>query len=367
MRQITPTNHDGTIQLKFSFSGKRYSFNPIPGGQYECTRDLATARSIAVQIQNDILAGYFDTSLNKYRLNHKKPDPIPKEVDPLKNLLDLWDRWVEHLVLSASTKNHHYKTIRNQIAKINPRIAEITWLIESNLSPSTFNQRLGYLNSCLNWGVLSGLVSVNPYEKIKTRRVVVTEIKPFSLEEIRLILEGFDKVAPHYTPFVKILFTTGVRISEAIGLKWQHIDFDRGHISITESLSRDWSGNGYSRTRRSTKSKGRILPMNEPIRDLLSSIKTSAVTPEDLVFTSIEGLPIDDGNFRNRYWVKVLQMQKIPYRHPYTTRHTMISHGLEQGTSLAGLAYLAGHANTQMIIKNYAHMVNRPLLPDLFS
>ncbi len=72
MRTIKPINHNRTIQLKFSHGGKRHTFNPIPGGQYNCAKDLATARAIAVQIQNDILAGYFDTSLNKYRLAPKK-------------------------------------------------------------------------------------------------------------------------------------------------------------------------------------------------------------------------------------------------------------------------------------------------------
>lgn len=79
MRDIKPTNHNGSIQLKFSFGGKRYSFNPVPGGSYTSKRDLATANAIATRIQNDILAGCFDPTLDKYRLTPKtRPNHRPK-------------------------------------------------------------------------------------------------------------------------------------------------------------------------------------------------------------------------------------------------------------------------------------------------
>ena len=92
MRDINPINNNGSIKLKFSFGGKRYSFNPIPGGDYSNKRDLANAKAIATRIQNDILAGYFDPTLDRYRLSPKAPaKPQPK------NLLELWDLWVESL------------------------------------------------------------------------------------------------------------------------------------------------------------------------------------------------------------------------------------------------------------------------------
>ncbi|WP_148220243.1 hypothetical protein [Nostoc punctiforme] len=43
-------------------SGKRYSFNPIHGGQFANNRDFKTTQAIASQIQNDILAKNIDSA-----------------------------------------------------------------------------------------------------------------------------------------------------------------------------------------------------------------------------------------------------------------------------------------------------------------
>ena len=67
MREIISVNNSGSIQLKFSVNGKRYSFNPIKGGQFDNKRDLANAYATATKIQNDIIAGYFDSPLKKYK------------------------------------------------------------------------------------------------------------------------------------------------------------------------------------------------------------------------------------------------------------------------------------------------------------
>jgi len=48
-------------------------------------------------------------------------------------------------------------------------------------------------------------------------------IDPFDRVEIAAIVQGFesDRYFKHYTPFVKFLFMTGCRTSEAVGLQRQ--------------------------------------------------------------------------------------------------------------------------------------------------
>lgn len=222
------------------------------------------------------------------------------------------------------------------------------------------------IRGCCKWAITQGYIKVNPYLDLKLRRDSPKEIKPFALEEIRLILEGFDTLAPHYSPFVRFLFATGARTSEAIGLRWGHVDFSRGEIIIKESLPKDLTGNGYTRVRKETKTGNiRRLPLSSQLRSLLTDMKPPKANPDDLVFTTPNDHIIDADNFRDRQWRKVLLTQGVPYRKPYTTRHTMVSHAIEQGIPITGVAYLAGHKDTTMIIKNYGHMINRPDLPDI--
>lgn len=367
MREIEPINNNGSIQLKFSYAGKRYSFNPIPKGDYNDKRDIGTARAIATQIQNDILAKNFDPTLNRYRLTPKPQslqtsDPQSKP----KTLIEVWDCWVTSLNLPVATREHHYKAIRQQIIKANPALLDTAWLTQANLSPSTFNQRLGYLKACYRWAISKGLLDINPYGGVKTRKTTPRSVKPFTNKEITAIIRGFEEFAPHYAPFVKFLMATGVRTSEAIGLRWGHVDFDGGVITIRESLSRDWAGNGYRRVKKETKTgSDRQLKMTEELSELLYLLKPNNPNRDALIFTTVKGKTIDDGNFRERYWVKVLTKVGVNYRNIYTTRHTTASHAIEQGTPITGVAYLLGHTDTTMVIKNYGHMINRPSLPTI--
>lgn len=364
MRPIQPLDNNGSITLRFSISGKRYIFNPIPGGQYSNPRDLATARAIATQIQNDVLAGIFDSSLNRYRLVESTPAK-PESPKPL-DLLHLWDLWVDGLDLSPATKADHYEMVRRMILKAFPKVADLTWLTSSKLAASTWNKRLGYLNTCGNWAVSKGLLEVNPYASLKPRKATKPEIKPFSATEIKAILQGFRDHAPHYLPFVKFLFATGVRTSEAIGLRWNHVDFDLGLLTISESLSRDRAGNGYQKRRKATKSRNtRQLPISESLGALLLELKPAKPDPNGLVFKTVRGCSIDTGNFREDYWKPVLERVGVPYRVPHTTRHTMISHAIEQGIPITGVAYLAGHTDTRMVMTTYGRMINRPSLPEM--
>ena len=65
MLPIVPVNNNGSIQLKFTVDGQRYSFNPIRGGKYTNKRHLGIAAGIATQVQNDILASVFDRTFRR--------------------------------------------------------------------------------------------------------------------------------------------------------------------------------------------------------------------------------------------------------------------------------------------------------------
>ena len=371
MRDIVPVNNNGSIQLKFTVDGQRYSFNPIRGGKYANKRHLGIATGIATQIQNDILASVFDSTLDKYRHLPNAAKPAGKarkekaKGNLVKQLLPIWDAWVDTLELNPETKADHYEMIRRMIVKADAKTTDVNWLVEATIAASTFNKRLGYLKSCGKWAVSEGKILDNPFERVKPRKTTKIEVKPFTVAEIQAILETFEERYTHYAPFVRFLFMTGVRTSEAIGLCWKHIDFNQGVIVICESLSKDRTGNGYKRVRKSTKTGNtRYLSISPELAKMLRGIQPAKAKPEDLVFRSALGCVIDAGNFRED-WVTVLDSLKIPYRKPYTTRHTLLSHAIEQGMPITSVAYIAGHSDSRMVMQTYGHMINRPDLPDL--
>ena len=84
--------------------------------------------------------------------------------------------------------------------------------------------------------------------------------------------------------------------------------------------------------------------------------------PDQLIFTDSRGKPIDDAKLRIA-WKAVCKVANIPYRPPYTARHTLISLGIEQGWTLPQAAQVAGHTSTQMVMNVYGHAMTKPRLP----
>lgn len=356
MREIKVTNNNGSCQLKFSVSGRRYSFNPVPGASYSNKRDLSTVQAIAIRIQNDILAGCFDPSLNRYRTVQAIRLERPKDA------LALFDRWLSTLDIPAHTLAGHYKYTRKMIEKARARLDDTRWFTDSKLSARTLKDRLSLLKMCWSWAVQEGLIAANPWLKVKLPKQSRNEIQPFSRTEIQAILDGFKAKAPHYVPFASFLLLTGCRLSEAIGLCWQDVDMEQGTITIRRSLSIDRTGNGYRRVMKPTKTGSvRVLPMSEPLRAVLSELPKQ----HDLVFLTVTGKPIDGGNFREDHWKPILASVGVPYRKIHTARHSVLSHAIAQGTPMTGVAYLAGHKDTRMVMTTYGHMIDRPKLPEL--
>jgi len=74
---------------------------------------------------------------------------------------------------------------------------------------------------------------------------------------------------------------------------------------------------------------------------------------------------MDDHRFCNRAWQSVLTKTGVEYRHPYTCRHTMISHALAKGLPPMTIAEMVGH-DPEVLFKHYAADIHGGLqLPDL--
>jgi integrase len=363
MRVIKPTNNHGTIQLRFSVQGHRYTLHPIPGAQYSDPGDLERVKAIAEQIALDVRRDIFDPTLERYR-----PQVIVAPVKPGRglSLIDLWDKWVDTLGLSADTRACHYQHVRRMMlrAKPVPEVDDASWFTDaaSTLAASTHNIRLRCLRKCLEWAVGQGLATANPYKRIKTKTVRVVPVKPFSLNEIARILGDFGEHHPAYVPFVAFLFMVGCRTSEAVGLRWECINFDRGELSIEDSLPIS-AATGKPERKGTKTGSVTVLDLTDELRALLASIGPRA--PDDLIFRSPKGCIINRRNFRADAWKPCLERLGIPYRKPHTTRHTMASHAIDQGASLVDVAYLLGHRDTTMVAKTYGRMVNRPKLPSV--
>jgi len=357
-KQLIKIEHDeGRLRLRWTYQSKRYA---MAIGLPDSVANRAYARQLAIQIELDIISGNFDLSLTKY-----KPKKSLRSEELL--VVDFFGKFSsykqqEGLSVGALGKyqgvakhlNHYFDS--KVISAVEPEITEtfISYL-KSRVCEETARDYLILIRACWDWGKLESLVdfSINPWnETLERLRVAPKQkVKPFTVAEVQAIENAFknDRYYSHYADFITFLFGTGCRFGEAAGLKWKHISDDCQTVWIGESVTRG--------VRKTTKTgKTRTIVLSPKIVAMLQTKKLAKFDPENLVFPSPNGLPINDHLFRRRAWKSVLEKIGIDYRKTYATRHTAISHALANGANHLAVAEAVGH-DPKVMYKNYASVI----------
>ena len=79
------------------------------------------------------------------------------------------------------------------------------------------------------------LIASNPAERLKPPKVVKRPGRILTIDEVGALFEATD--GHRYGAVVRILFTTGLRVSEALGLSWDDIDLDTGRATVRRAVT----------------------------------------------------------------------------------------------------------------------------------
>jgi integrase len=151
---------------------------------------------------------------------------------------------------------------------------------------------------------------------------------------------------------------TGVRISEALGLVWDDVDFDAGVIHVRKQLGRDGQ---------------RVLPKtDEAVRDVMllgalggvlrtHKLASSHSGPGDFVFASETGTPLQVRNVSRRGLDKAIEDAGLEGRRIgwHLLRHGFGSMLLAQGENVVFVSGQLGHADPKITLGIYAHEFNQ--------
>ncbi len=353
------------LSLRWSYQKERYY---LALGLYDSPLARTVAQSRANQIEADLTTGNFDPTLKKYKGGSDAPKVCTITA------VELFQRFTKHRGKGATKRSmEKYSAVVGKVlehfhgrnAAVDVEAAENfrSWLAES-LAPVSQKEYLALVCACWDWGVKQNLIPANPWGEVVKRVKVPPKqrARPFTTQECTAILSGFrdSKHYGYYTDFVTFLLGSGCRTGEAIGLRWGHLLDECGKVWIGESVSRGvWKATKTNRSRE--------FRLTNRLQAMLLARQPDNWKPDDLVFPAVEGGTIDDHNFRNRAWVKVLQVAGVTYRKPYNTRHTFISHALAKGLNPMAIAQMTGH-DPEILFKHYAADIQGGLeLPEMFG
>lgn len=187
-----------------------------------------------------------------------------------------------------------------------------------------------------------------PFHNIKQLKFRKTDIKPFSLEEVRQIL---NTVRPDFKPYYTVRFFTGMRTGEVDGLKWKYVDFERRLILVRETVV-----NGEEEYTKNDGSQ-RDIQMSQAVYDALKEQEKSTRHLSQYVFCNTLGKPLDHKNVTNRVWYPLLRHLGLEKRRPYQSRHTAATLWLAAGENPEWIARQMGHTTTEMLFRVYSRFV----------
>ena len=230
---------------------------------------------------------------------------------------------------------------RAELAKVQARGKEKT------LSNRRINKILNLLRQIINEAA-DRFNFRTPFQNIKQLKVNKTDVNPFTLEEVQIIL---DKIRPDFRNYYTVRFFTGLRTGEVDGLKWKYVDFNRRLILVRETIvlgEDEYTKNDSSQ---------RDIRMSQVVYDALKAQEKVKRTDCDYVFFTRNGQALDNKNVTNRVWYPILRNLGMEKRRAYQTRHTAATLWLAAGENPEWIAKQMGHTTTEMLFRVYSRYV----------
>ena len=257
----------------------------------------------------------------------------------------------------SSMKAHLLRTFgKTRLSEISP-VQIMDFLKEKSaagLKPKSLLNLYVLLQKMLNLAVALEILNSNPIRRVPKPRVERTEKPALSPAQVKAIA---DNMPDNLRALVVLLYLTGVRIGEALALKWCDVDFENSKIHIRRSL---WHGEEQApKSERSIRAKHLL----DGLKNVLQEHRKLCVDPkpDDYLFTNSSGRSYDPDDLRRR--VLYPAMDKAGIQRPiaraygfHLLRHSAGSQMHEVTGDLKQTQSFLGHASIGITSDVYVHL-----------
>lgn len=237
---------------------------------------------------------------------------------------------------------------------------------------STIHSVRGVLRPAFQMAFVDDLIRKNPFDFQLVSVVVNDSVtrEAVSREDMRKFLK-FVKEDRHFSRYyegIYILFHTGLRISEFVGLTKSDIDFRGMTIHVTHQLQRKRDME-YIIEDTKTSSGTRDVPMTPEVAECFRQIiaKRPKVKIEPIIdgYTGFLYLDKNDMPMVALHWEKYFKhildkynsiyKVQLPKITPHVCRHTFCSNMAKSGMNPKTLQYIMGHSDISVTLNTYTH------------
>ena len=225
------------------------------------------------------------------------------------------------------------------------------YLSGAGKSPATITRCTASLKSFYAYMLGRGAVKTNPAKNIAALKVERKCPEILTSKEVELFLEQpkcVDEKGYRDHAMLELLYATGIRVSELIGL-------DVGDVNLA---------GGFIRCR--SKTRERIIPLYrtaiKALRDYMTDIRPRIISgpDEQALFVNMNGGRMSRQGFWKiiKYYQEKAEINKDIT--PHTLRHSFAVHLLENGADLRSIQEMLGHADISST-QIYTHVIKKQL------
>lgn len=195
--------------------------------------------------------------------------------------------------------------------------------------------------------------------KISKNRNLNEAVDPLTSEELKTLLDSVQKHYSEHHPLFLLLARTGLRIGEALALKWGDIDSNSRFIHVQRNISRgkiEPPKNGKTRKVDMSRQLTEVLKVHETESKKKGLALGLGDTPE-YIFTNEVGNIIDKDNWRSRIFNKALKKAEMRRIRIHDLRHTYATLRISKGDNIQDVSNQLGHHSVKLTLDVYSHWI----------
>jgi integrase len=248
-----------------------------------------------------------------------------------------------------------------RLAEIEPRDVKalVAWLAQQpnpheparTLGRSTIGYHVAVLRALFADAVEEGVLRSSPTTGLRVSVPSADDgeepAKAMTRAELNRVL---DEVDSRWRLFFEFLAHTGLRISEAIELRWRDLDLSLVPRLRVRRQLRDGEAVGPKTT-----AGRRTIPLSPAMADRLRALEGS---PDALVFTTTTGRQINRSNLWRDVLHPAAERAGVPWVSFHTFRHTCASLLFAAGKNVKQVQAWLGHADPGFTVRTYIHLMD---------
>jgi len=211
-------------------------------------------------------------------------------------------------------------------------------LLSDGLTPSTVGRIHAILKQAMRDAVRDRITRSNPLEDVKAPKQERKEKDVLTSDELRRLLDAVR--GGRFEGVFYLCSLVGLRIGEALALRYEDVDLERGTIRVERTLHE-----GECSAPKTSCSR-RTLSLPQRALEALVRHCGGRNNPTGYLFATASGKPVDVSNFYRWSWRPALRRAGLPETlTPHQLRHGTASLLLNQNVPVPVVSRYLGHAN----------------------